>query len=99
MHSVAYDESVWPDRSRARAALAPDGDCRELGDSVNSIAANRHEYSPWKLERALRDELQWIVMKCLEEIGLGTRPTAQPAPDLARDIDRYVMANDQPVEA
>jgi eukaryotic-like serine/threonine-protein kinase len=91
LHTFAYDE-VWR-ILREEEPPWPRWRLRELGDSVNSIAANR-QTSPWKLERALRGELEWIVMKCLETDRTRRYGTAS---DLARDIDRR-MAN-QPVEA
>ena len=78
LHTVAYDE-VWR-IVREQEPPWPRWRLRELGDSVNSIAANR-QTSPRKLERALRDELQWIVMKCLEKDRTRRYGTAS---DLAR---------------
>jgi serine/threonine protein kinase/tetratricopeptide (TPR) repeat protein len=60
---------------------------------VGKIAAARR-IEPVKLAKALRGELDWVVMKCLEKDRTRRYDTAN---GLARDIERYL--HDEPVEA
>ena len=62
-------------------------------DSLASLAAQRRT-EPAKLTKAVRGELDWIVMKCLEKDRTRRYDTAN---SLARDVERYL--NDEPVEA
>src|SRR5262249_27342267 len=89
--AAAFDE-VWriireqePPRPRSRV--------RALGASAVIVSSNR-QTSPRKLDHALRGELDWIVMKCLEKDRSRRYETAN---SLAADLMRYLA--DQPVEA
>jgi serine/threonine protein kinase len=62
-------------------------------DGLPSIAANRG-LDPKKLNRLVRGELDWIVMKCLEKDRSRRYETAN---GLARDVERHVA--DEAVEA
>src|SRR3954454_19061588 len=62
-------------------------------DSLPSLAAQR-QMEPARLTRAVRGELDWIVMKCLDKDRARRYETAN---GLARDIERYLQ--DEPVEA
>ncbi|MEM8669192.1 MAG: serine/threonine-protein kinase [Planctomycetota bacterium] len=62
-------------------------------DSLPSVAALR-QTDPNRLMNALRGELDWVVMKCLEKERDRRYETAT---ELSRDILRYL--NDEPVEA
>jgi WD40 repeat protein/serine/threonine protein kinase len=62
-------------------------------ETLPSIAANR-KTEPAKLNKAVRGELDWIVMKCLEK-ERGRR--YETASTLAADLERYL--NDEPVQA
>jgi serine/threonine protein kinase/tetratricopeptide (TPR) repeat protein len=61
-------------------------------EAAQIAAARRTE--PLKLNRLLRGELDWVVMKCLEKDRVRRYDTAN---GLARDIERYL--HDEPVEA
>ncbi len=56
--------------------------------------AERRRSEPVQLTRAIRGDLDWIVMKCLEKDRARRYPTASA---LAEDIRRYLT--DQPVSA
>jgi tetratricopeptide (TPR) repeat protein len=60
---------------------------------VAKIAAARRT-EPVKLTKLLRDELDWVVMKCLEK---DRARRYQSATDLGRDVERHLA--DEPVEA
>ncbi len=62
-------------------------------DSLASLAAARR-IAPHRLLAALRGELDWVVMKCLEKQRERRYETAN---GLARDIQRFLA--DEPVEA
>jgi tetratricopeptide (TPR) repeat protein len=62
-------------------------------DTLPSIAANR-DTEPARLNKDVRGELDWIVMKCLEKDRNRRYETAN---GLVRDIERYVY--DEPVQA
>jgi len=62
-------------------------------DSLASVSAQR-QMEPTALLRALRGEVDWIVMKALEKDRARRYETANA---LARDIQRYLA--DEPVEA
>jgi eukaryotic-like serine/threonine-protein kinase len=62
-------------------------------DSLPSLAAQR-QLEPAGLTRAVRGELDWIVMKCLDKDRARRYETAN---GLARDVERYLQ--DEPVEA
>ncbi len=61
--------------------------------TLAALASNRG-LEPDKLSHAMRGELDWIVMKCLEKDRNRRYPTANA---LALDIQRYL--NDEPIEA
>ena len=67
-----------------------------LSDSRDTLAAisAQRRLEPMSLTKAVRGELDWIVMKALEKDRNRRYETAN---GLARDIDRYL--NDEPVEA
>ncbi|MFL5327279.1 MAG: tetratricopeptide repeat protein [Gemmataceae bacterium] len=65
----------------------------DLQDSLATLAAQRRT-EPGKLTKAMRGELDWIVMKCLEKDRTRRYETAN---GLGRDIERYL--SDEPVEA
>ena len=62
-------------------------------DTLPSVAANRN-IEPARLNRTVRGELDWIVMRCLEKDRSRRYETAN---GLAQDIERYLC--DEPVEA
>jgi hypothetical protein len=62
-------------------------------DALPTLSANRGT-EPKKLTGLLRNELDWIVMKCLEKDRTRRYETAN---GLARDLQRYLA--DEPVEA
>ncbi len=62
-------------------------------DSLASVAAKRH-LEPSALLKAVRGEVDWIVMKALEK---DRTRRYEAANDLARDIERYLA--EEPVEA
>ena len=64
-----------------------------LGATLTTVSENR-QTDARKLNRSLRGELDWIVMKALEK---DRRRRYETASGLARDVERY-MAGD-PVEA
>jgi tetratricopeptide (TPR) repeat protein len=64
-----------------------------LGDTLTTVSSNRRA-DPWHLNRTLRGELDWIVMKALEK---DRRRRYETASALAADVMRYLT--DQPVEA
>jgi serine/threonine protein kinase len=65
----------------------------ESHDSLSTLAAQRRT-EPARLTRAVRGELDWIVMKCLEKDRTRRYDTAN---GLARDLERHL--HDEPVEA
>src|SRR5262249_45502682 len=65
----------------------------ESKDTLASISAQR-KLEPAKLTKAVRGEMDWIVMKCLEKDRSLRYETAN---HLARDIERYL--NGDTVEA
>jgi serine/threonine protein kinase len=64
-----------------------------LEATAATISANR-QTDPRRLRKALRGELDWIVMKCLEKDRNRRYETAN---GLAQDVQRYLA--DEPVEA
>jgi serine/threonine protein kinase len=65
----------------------------ETKSALSSVSAQRH-MEPSALVKALRGEVDWIVVKCLEKERTRRYETAN---GLARDIQRYLA--DEPVEA
>jgi serine/threonine protein kinase/Flp pilus assembly protein TadD len=90
LRSAAFDEMLRiireeePERPSTRLSSA---------DTLPSIAANR-SMEPGRLGRAIRGELDWIVMKALEKDRNRRYETAS---NLAADLQRYL--NDEPVQA
>jgi len=64
-----------------------------LGATLTTVSANR-QTDARKLNRSLRGELDWIVMKSLEK---DRRRRYETASGLARDVERYLAGD--PVEA
>ncbi len=64
-----------------------------LGATLTTVSANR-QTDARKLNRSLRGELDWIVMKALEKDRSRRYETAS---GLARDVERYLAG--EPVEA
>ena len=64
-----------------------------LGETRTTVSANRRP-TPRHLDRTVRGELDWIVMKALEK---DRRRRYETANDFASDVMRYLT--DQPVEA
>jgi eukaryotic-like serine/threonine-protein kinase len=64
-----------------------------LQDGLTAVAAHRRT-DPRRLVRAVRGELDWIVMKCLEKDRNRRYETAN---GLAQDLHRYLV--NEPVEA
>ncbi|HVC95282.1 MAG TPA: serine/threonine-protein kinase [Pirellulales bacterium] len=67
-----------------------------LSESKESLAglAARRRTEPARLTKAVRGELDWIVMRCLEKDRMRRYETAN---GLARDVERHL--HDEPVEA
>ncbi len=65
----------------------------DSGDALPALAAKRRA-SPAALVQALRGDLDWVVMKCLEKDRTRRYPTAS---ELAVDVDHYLK--DEPVAA
>jgi serine/threonine protein kinase len=90
IETLAFDETLRiireedPPRPSTRLGGSP---------SLGSIAANR-QVEPMRLNRLVRGELDWIVMKALEK---DRNRRYQTANDLAQDIERHL--HDEPVEA
>jgi len=64
-----------------------------LGDTLTTVSANR-KAAPRHLNRVVRGELDWIVMRALEK---DRRRRYETANDFAADVMRYLT--DKPVEA
>jgi serine/threonine protein kinase len=64
-----------------------------LGETLTTVSTNR-QAEPRRLNRAVRGELDWIVMKALEK---DRRRRYETANDFAADVMRYLT--DKPVEA
>ena len=64
-----------------------------LGATLTTVSANR-QTDARRLDRSLRGELDWIVMKALEK---DRRRRYETASGLAADVERYLA--DEPVEA
>jgi serine/threonine protein kinase len=92
LHAAPYDElrriirEEEPPRPSARITTF-------AADKVSTIAEHRRTDTR-RLRQAVRGELDWIVMKCLEK----DRNRRYETPNsLARDIERYL--HDEPVQA
>ena len=90
IETLAFDETL-----RIIREEDPPPPSSRLGasSSLGSIAANR-QLEPARLNRLVRGELDWIVMKALEK---DRNRRYQTANNLAQDIERHL--NDEPVEA
>src|SRR3984893_8907123 len=74
---------------------APPKPSKKLSSSgeLPAIAANRH-LEPSKLTRLVQGDLDWIVMKCLEEENSRRYETAN---QLGKELQRFLA--DEPVQA
>jgi WD40 repeat protein/serine/threonine protein kinase len=90
LHEAAFDEML-----RIIREEEPPKPSTRLSstDGLASIAANRSS-EPLKLNRLVRGELDWIVMKALEKDRNRRYSTAN---SLAADVQRFL--NDEPVQA
>jgi serine/threonine-protein kinase len=90
LRTVAFDETLRiireeePPRPSMRLSSS---------DTLPTIAANRH-MEPARLSKAVRGELDWIVMKALEKDRNRRYETASA---LAMDLKRFLL--DEPVQA
>jgi serine/threonine protein kinase/Tfp pilus assembly protein PilF len=91
MKTAAFDEIRRIIREEEPAK--PSTRISTLRETASIATANRRS-DPARLQRLLRGELDWIVMKCLEKDRTRRYETASV---LARDIRRYL--NGEPVEA
>ena len=91
-HKAAFDEM----RRIIREDEPPKPSTRlsTLGGDADDGLGQSPEPTPATLDRSLRGELDWIVMKALEK---DRRRRYETASDFAADVVRYL--NDQPVEA
>ncbi len=90
-----FEDAAWQEIVRLIKEEEPSRPSTKLSGSafLPAIAAQR-SLEPAQLRRAVRGELDWIVMKALEKERSRRYETAN---GLARDIDRYLR--DEPVEA
>jgi serine/threonine protein kinase/predicted Rdx family selenoprotein len=91
LKQAAYDEMLR--MIREVEPPKPSTRLSESKDSLASLAAQRRT-EPTRLTKAVRGELDWVVMKALEKDRTRRYETAN---GLARDIERHL--NDEPVEA
>ncbi len=91
LHRVAYDEvrriirEEEPPRPSKRLST--------LGDTLGAVSAHR-KTEPKRLTAAIRDDLDWIVMKSLEKDRTRRYETASSVAD---DVLRHL--NNEPIEA
>ena len=78
---------------RDEEPLKPSTKLSTLGDTLTDVAEHR-KASPDLLQKLIRGDLDWIVMKSLEKDRTHRYETAS---ELARDIERHL--GDEPVEA
>jgi Tfp pilus assembly protein PilF/serine/threonine protein kinase len=90
-HTVACDEMRRIIREEEPAR--PSARISTLGQAAATVSANRLS-DPKKLQRAIRGELDWIVMKALEKDRNRRYETASA---FAADVRRYLA--DEPVQA
>ena len=90
-----FKDAAWQEMLRLIKEEEPPKPSTRLSGSgsLPSIAAQR-SLEPAQLSRAVRGDLDWIVMKSLEKERSRRYETAN---GLARDIERYL--HDEPVEA
>jgi WD40 repeat protein/serine/threonine protein kinase len=91
LRSAAYAEMQR--LIREEEAPRPSLRVSTLGERLSVVARDRH-CDPAQLQRLLRGELDWIVMKALDKDRTRRYETAN---GLARDVERYL--HDEPVEA
>ena len=91
LHSAAFAEMLR--MIKEEEPPKPSTRLTESKESLASLAAQRRT-EPARLTKAVRGELDWIVMKCLEKDRTRRYDTAN---SLARDVERYL--HDEPVEA
>jgi serine/threonine protein kinase/tetratricopeptide (TPR) repeat protein len=77
---------------REQEPPTPSARLSTLGQEAETVAKRRRTDAR-KLWQAVRGDLDWIVMKCLEKDRTRRYATAN---DLARDVERYL--HDEPVE-
>ncbi len=86
---------VDPPRPSARlSTLALDGPSGAPGDTTQSRVASDRATDPSRLRRTLREDLDWVVMKCLEKDRARRYDTPS---QLADELRRYL--NHEPVMA
>jgi serine/threonine protein kinase/Flp pilus assembly protein TadD len=73
---------------------APSKRLTTLSDAEWATVAKRHQCHPPKLIDMVRNDLDWVVMKCLEKDRTRRYPSAA---DLARDVQNYL--DQKPVTA
>ncbi len=90
-----FREAGWQEALRMIKEEEPPRPSARLGasDALPALAARRR-LDPSRLTRAVRGELDWIVMKCLEK---DRSRRYESAGELGRDLERYLA--DRPVEA
>jgi len=91
LRGAAYGEMIR--LIKEEEPLRPSTRLSQSQASLSNLAALRRT-DPARLVRQVRDELDWIVMKCLEK-ERGRRYDS--ASNLARDLQRFL--HDEPVEA
>jgi serine/threonine protein kinase len=91
LRKAAFDEVRRIIREEEPAI--PSARLSTLGESLSTVSARR-KAEPRQLSRAVRGELDWIVMKALEKDRTRRYETAN---DFADDVLRHL--NNQPVEA
>jgi WD40 repeat protein/tRNA A-37 threonylcarbamoyl transferase component Bud32 len=91
LHNAAFAEMLR--MIKEEEPSKPSTRLTQSKESLASLAAQRRT-EPAKLTKAVRGELDWIVMKCLEKDRTRRYDTAN---SLARDVEHYL--HDEPVEA
>ncbi|HVI85137.1 MAG TPA: protein kinase, partial [bacterium] len=91
LRQAAYDEVLR--MIKEEEPPKPSTRLTQSKESLASLAAQRRT-EPAKLTKAVRGELDWIVMKTLEKDRNRRYETAK---DFAADVQRYL--NDEPVQA
>lgn len=79
---------------REEEPLRPSTRLSKMDDEALDISAARRKSDPKQLDRLMRGELDWIVMKALEKERARRYETASA---FAADVQRYL--HDEPVEA
>lgn|GEM_PF-5308770 len=84
-----------PEMLRVILEVDPQRPSAHLTTSISSgELSDTRRFDPQKLKRQIREELDWIVMKCLEKDPARRYESAN---DLARDLERFLTG--EPVEA